>query len=69
MLETLYRIYPRLREAGGIRLVKAASGGQRSEIKKIDLDYYDIDHRIWESKRSLTIQSANLKMDKVEHFR
>ena len=43
VLETLYRIYPRLREAGGIRLVKAASGGPRSEIKNIDLDYYDID--------------------------
>ena len=28
-----------------------------------------IPYRIWESKRSLTIQSANLKMDKVEHFR
>ena len=24
--------------------------------------------RIWESKRSLTIQNANLKMDQVEHF-
>ena len=42
----MFRIYTRLREAGDIRLVKAASGGQRSEIKKIDLDYYEIDQLI-----------------------
>ena len=51
MLKTLFRIYTRLREAGDIRLVKAASGGQRSEIKKIDLDYYDIDQLIREMHR------------------